>query len=350
MASSRGILCAAAGLLVAGAIGSAGCESEPAALEVGSITYTESELGALTTTQRHRLGLLTALGLAIAESDPAETIRPFVEYAQDSIVFERLLLERAAALRGLGEADLHAFYVADPDYRLTVRHIVILAERWRDAATRSEAAARARQALDRVGRGEDFAAVAAELSEEPGADRRGGLLDPARRGDWVPEFWSAAAALEPGAVSDVVETRYGYHVLQLVARDRIPFDSVRWDAMGRSRLVVSGVPAARAALERELAPDSIDRASLAIAARSRGITTSAIEDARLEREWSARLAGLAATLGFAHGSSAEDVKEGALRALADPRQSVRIAVAELAGLAGPLERIHPIRTVEPARN
>lgn len=320
----------------------AGCASEPAALEVGDAGFTEAELGALTQSQRHRLGLLTALALAVAERRLDELIQPLVLQQQDSLILERFLFEQAARASGLDETRLAAAYAADPDHRLTVRHLVVLAERWRDSARRVEAEDRARAALARIRGGEEFARVAAEVSEEPGAATTGGLLEPGRRGAWVPEFWDAAAALEVGEVSGVVETRYGYHVLQLVRRDTVAFDSVRYEALSRLREVVSVLPMVRQRMDRA------DRAATLRQARELGVSTTRAETEAMRADWSTRVAILATTFGFQAGGSVEEVKAAALEALGDPRQSVRIARAALPELAPGLEALYPIRVAAKA--
>lgn len=71
----------------------------------------------------------------------------------------------------------------------------------------------------RVNAGEaDFASLA-RLNSEDGSYRNGGELGFHGKGEWVPEFANAAFALtEPGKVSKVVKTQYGYHIIQLVAK------------------------------------------------------------------------------------------------------------------------------------
>ena len=64
----------------------------------------------------------------------------------------------------------------------------------------------------------DFAEVAKENSADPGSGRNGGDLGWAKRGKFVPEFEAVAYNLEIDEISEVFETDFGYHILQLLAR------------------------------------------------------------------------------------------------------------------------------------
>ncbi|HXU27085.1 MAG TPA: peptidylprolyl isomerase [Bacteroidia bacterium] len=60
--------------------------------------------------------------------------------------------------------------------------------------------------------------AAQQYSDDPGSNKVGGRYNGIARGQFVPEFEKAAFALKPGEISEVFETQYGYHFLQLMDR------------------------------------------------------------------------------------------------------------------------------------
>ena len=71
---------------------------------------------------------------------------------------------------------------------------------------------------ERILKGEKFSMLAKLYSEDPGSASKGGELGFFGRGDMVAEFEAAAFALKPGEVSPIIETMYGFHILQLIER------------------------------------------------------------------------------------------------------------------------------------
>ena len=79
----------------------------------------------------------------------------------------------------------------------------------------------------RPGNGEDFEAMAREYSEGPNA-KGGGGLGLIRRGEMMKEVDETIFALEPGSISDIVETPIGYHIFKVIAK--LPATSKDFDS------------------------------------------------------------------------------------------------------------------------
>jgi peptidyl-prolyl cis-trans isomerase SurA len=71
---------------------------------------------------------------------------------------------------------------------------------------------------ERVYNGEDFKMLATLYSDDPGSASSGGELGFVNRGDLVPEFERAAFRLKEGEISEVVESQFGFHIVQLIER------------------------------------------------------------------------------------------------------------------------------------
>ena len=94
--------------------------------------------------------------------------------------------------------------------QMRASHILLKTEGKDEAAVKKQA----EDLLAQIKKGADFAALATKFSEDEGSATKGGDLDFFPRNQMVKEFEEAAFALEPGQVSDLVKTTYGYHIIK----------------------------------------------------------------------------------------------------------------------------------------
>ncbi len=87
----------------------------------------------------------------------------------------------------------------------------------------------ANAAYERLQTGEDFATVAAEVSQDTGSAARGGDLDWQPRSFFVKEFADAAFSQEIGEIGQPVKSEFGYHIIQVIAREELPLSASQYE-------------------------------------------------------------------------------------------------------------------------
>ncbi|HXG64135.1 MAG TPA: peptidylprolyl isomerase [Blastocatellia bacterium] len=205
---------------------------------------------------------------------------------QDQVVKLRLLLERSQALarayvtdlqqnadKLVTDAEVEQYYREHPQEfeEIKARHILISTQPEQHGEddghghskeelknqpkplSKEEARKKAQGLLERARKGEDFVKLAKENSDEPGAEQSGGDLGFFARGAMVPAFEQAAFALQPGQLSEVVETNFGFHVIKVEERRTTPIDD----------------PAARKKVADKLKTDKVKKRIEEIAANSK---------------------------------------------------------------------------------
>jgi foldase protein PrsA len=88
-----------------------------------------------------------------------------------------------------------------------------------------------KQVLARLSEDEDWAALAQEYSQDTGNKDNAGDLGWFPRGVMVPEFEEAAFSLEPGKTSDLVQTDFGYHIIQVLEKGMQELDEQTYNVM-----------------------------------------------------------------------------------------------------------------------
>jgi peptidyl-prolyl cis-trans isomerase C len=130
--------------------------------------------------------------------------------------------------------EVRAYYDGHPqDFKqpeqVRASHILVKNNRHADESQRAEAGEKIRQIQQKLQEGEDFASLAKAFSQCP-SSAKGGDLGYFRRGQMVKPFEDVAFALEPGEVSDPVETKFGYHLIKVTDKKpekTIPYEDIK---------------------------------------------------------------------------------------------------------------------------
>jgi peptidylprolyl isomerase/peptidyl-prolyl cis-trans isomerase C len=119
---------------------------------------------------------------------------------------------------------------ANNEPELHLRHIFFLFKDPKDDAAMKEAEDKAKAALKRINAGEDFAAVAADMSEDPVTKAKGGDFEWRGRAEMGEEYAKVAFTLKNGEVSDPIKTVVGWHIIKVEdrrTRTPMPLEKIR---------------------------------------------------------------------------------------------------------------------------
>jgi len=132
------------------------------------------------------------------------------------------------------EDKVKAYYDSNPQFfkqpeKVKASHILIKVKPEASESEKAEAMKKIEEAQKKLKKGDDFAEVAKTSSEGPSASK-GGDLGYFGRGQMVKPFEDTAFSLEPGKVSDVLKTQFGYHLIKVIDKKpetTIPFEAVK---------------------------------------------------------------------------------------------------------------------------
>src|SRR5262245_59166637 len=153
--------------------------------------------------------------------------------ARNKVLMETLL--QSEGKKSLTDQALHAVYdnavkQMGSEEEVHARHILFRVANPTDEKASKEAEDKVKAVIERLKKGEDFAKLANELTEDPAGRKDGGDLGYFTKDQMVPEFSAVAFKLDKGKISDPIKTQFGWHVLKVEdKRKRQPpeFDKVK---------------------------------------------------------------------------------------------------------------------------
>lgn len=156
-------------------------------------------------------------------AEAGQTRDQFTAMMSEQLAVQKLLDEETKSAATVTDEDLKKFYDENPEQfkkpeLASARHILIKSEATDDAKTKEAAKKKAEGIRERLVKGEDFAKVATETTDDPGSKAKGGLYEDIPRGMMVKPFEDAVFSQKIGDVGPLVETQFGFHIVKVETR------------------------------------------------------------------------------------------------------------------------------------
>jgi peptidyl-prolyl cis-trans isomerase C len=147
----------------------------------------------------------------------APAFKQKIAFARNKLLMEALLT--SVGKEALTDAEMHKVYddavkQMGEEKEVHARHILFRVAAGDDKASK-EAEDKVKALIVRLNKGEDFAKLATELTEDPSGKANGGDLGYFSKEQMVPEFSDIAFGLENGKISGPVKTQFGWHVIKV---------------------------------------------------------------------------------------------------------------------------------------
>jgi peptidyl-prolyl cis-trans isomerase C len=161
----------------------------------------------------------------------------------ESLTVRQWVLGEIAPSIEVADSETRAYYDEHPEQmvepeKVHARHILVRLGEQATAEERAEKRRAVEELRTRLLAGADFSTLARESSDDRGSAERGGDLGWFYRGQMVPPFESAAFGLAPEQLSAIVETRFGFHLVEVLEKrpeTKIAYDEVRERLQGMLR-------------------------------------------------------------------------------------------------------------------
>jgi peptidyl-prolyl cis-trans isomerase C len=175
--------------------------------------------------------------------DKRKDIQAIIDLTVDSVLANELIKEEVIDKINITEEKAKKYYEAHQDQfkipeKARFSHILIRVEKSATDETRKKARERSEEILIKIKSGEDFAKLAMEYSEDPGSKTKGGDLGFFEKGRMPKDFDETAFKLNPGAISGIVETAYGFHIIKMEEKKKEalePFETIKDKVMTKAK-------------------------------------------------------------------------------------------------------------------
>ncbi len=149
--------------------------------------------------------------------------KEFIEQLHQGLAIKALLDKEVTHHVTVPDEQVRAYYDNNPQFfqkpeQVKASHILIKVPEDADEEAQAKALATIEGLKARIASGENFSVLAQQYSDCP-SKAKGGDLGFFTRNQMVPPFSEAAFALEPGQTSDIVRTRFGYHLIRVIERN-----------------------------------------------------------------------------------------------------------------------------------
>lgn len=185
----------------------------------------QAETDSATSFERVKGQYLSLLG---ADEKKFDTLMKNHGLTKEQVIKQMSLINASIGVlkKDIKDADLQKQYEQADKANYTtasVRHILISTE----SRKPEEALKLANDLVARLKKGEDFAALAKQYTDDPGSKESGGLYENADVTQWVPEFKEAALKQPVGQVGEPVKTDFGYHIIRVEDRKVKTFEEAK---------------------------------------------------------------------------------------------------------------------------
>jgi peptidyl-prolyl cis-trans isomerase C len=155
--------------------------------------------------------------------DQKPAVKENIDEITNRILMQALIEETVSKNVSVSDKEIDEYYTSNPDEfqipeKVKVSHILIKVDPQATPPEKEKKKAQAEKILARAKKGEDFALLAQEFSEDTKTNKKKGELGFFAKGSKEPEFENAAFALKKDGISNLVLTKEGYHIIKLLER------------------------------------------------------------------------------------------------------------------------------------